>query len=50
METAQQNGRLTLFSSKFPSNIYSILFGFNARKVISIENRIYREEFKRKKV
>jgi len=26
METVQQNGRFTLFSSKFPSNIYSILF------------------------
>ena len=26
METAQQNGRFTLFSSKFPSNIYSIFF------------------------
>ena len=24
METVQQNGRFTLFSSKFPSNIYSI--------------------------
>ena len=28
METVQQNGRFTLFSSKFPSNIYSILYGF----------------------
>ena len=27
METVQQNGRFTLFSSKFPSKIYSILFG-----------------------
>ena len=26
METVQQNGRLTLFSSKFPSNIFSILY------------------------
>ena len=26
MDTVQQNGRFTLFSSKFPSNIYSILF------------------------
>ena len=26
METVQQNGRFTLFSSKFSSNIYSILF------------------------
>ena len=25
METVKQNGRFTLFSSKFPSNIYSIL-------------------------
>ena len=24
METVQQNGRFTLFSSKFPSNIYSL--------------------------
>jgi len=27
LETVQQNGRFTLFSSKFPSNIYSILYG-----------------------
>ena len=26
METVQQNGRFTLFSSEFHSNIYSILF------------------------
>ena len=26
METVQQNGRFTLFSSKLHSNIYSILF------------------------
>jgi len=26
METVQQNGRFTLFSSKFPSNVYSILY------------------------
>jgi len=26
METVQQNGRFTIFSNKFPSNIYSILF------------------------
>jgi len=26
METVQQNDRFKLFSSKFPSNIYSILF------------------------
>ena len=26
METVQQNGRFTLFYSKFPSNMYSILF------------------------
>ena len=29
METVQQNGRFTFFSSKFHSNIYSILFGSN---------------------
>ena len=28
METVRQNGRFALFSSKFPSNIYSILFGY----------------------
>ena len=28
METVQQNGHFTLFSSKFHSNIYSILFGY----------------------
>ena len=28
METVEQNGRFTLFSCKFPSNIYSILYGF----------------------
>ena len=28
METVQQNGRFTLFSSKFPSSIYSILFAY----------------------
>ena len=27
METVQQNDRFTLFSSKYHSNIYSILFG-----------------------
>ena len=34
METVQQNGRLTLFSSKFPSNIYSILFAYTAMKIM----------------
>jgi len=29
METVQQNCRFTLFSSKFHSNIYSILFDSN---------------------
>ena len=27
METVQQNGHFTLFSSKFPSNVYSIHYG-----------------------
>ena len=31
METVQQNGRFTLFSSKYPSNIYSILFVFRCK-------------------
>ena len=30
METVQQNGRFTLFSSKFSSNIYSILYVYGA--------------------
>ena len=38
METVQQNGRFTLFSSKFPSNIYSILFAFD----INFHQEIYR--------
>ena len=29
METVQQNGRFTLFSIKFRSDIYSILFAHN---------------------
>ena len=33
METVQQNGRFTLFSSKFPSNIFSILYGIITRLV-----------------
>ena len=38
METVQQkqNGRFTLFSSKFHSNIYSILFAINLVKTIFI--------------
>ena len=31
METVQQNGRFTLFSSKLHSNIYSILFADNSK-------------------
>ena len=30
METVQQIGRFTLFSSKFPSNIYSILYVYTS--------------------
>ena len=37
METVQQNGHFTHFSSKFHSNIYSILFGFN---IVIIPNNI----------
>ena len=46
METVQQNGRFTLFCSKFPSNIYSIfslvqlLFYFNK---FSAENWFLKE-------
>ena len=36
MKTVQQNGRFTLFSSKFPSNIYSILCGIYTRVVKEI--------------
>ena len=45
METVQQNGRFTLFSSKFQSNIYSILFGF-----ISSSHYIFAIKYVRKKV
>ena len=31
METVQHNDRFTLFFSKFPSNIYSILFDDNSK-------------------
>ena len=34
METVQQNGRFTLFSSKFHSNIYSILFAQNTQNYL----------------
>ena len=30
METVQQNGCFTLFSSKFPFNIYSFLCGYSS--------------------
>jgi len=43
METVQQNGRFTLFSSKFPSNIYSILYDYTVYRVYSpIKYRTYR--------
>ena len=35
METVQQNGRFTLFSSKFPSNIYSILFAYSISLLVN---------------
>ena len=38
METVQRNGRFTLFSSQFPSNIYSILF------VYRIDRQSYRRD------
>jgi len=34
IETVQQNGRFTLFSSKFPSNIYSILYDYTLAIVV----------------
>ena len=36
MEIVQQNVRFTLFSSKFPSNIYSILYGYKEYKIEAI--------------
>ena len=33
METVEQNCRFTLFSSKFLSNLYSILFGVNKKLI-----------------
>ena len=38
METVQKNGRCTLFSSKFHSNIYSILFGFIRKDNVEIDS------------
>ena len=50
METVQQNGRFTLFSSKFPSNIYSILYVSNVGTfnlfVQSKITTVYRKEVK----
>ena len=44
METVQQNGRFTLFSSKYHSNIYSILYGFYIKGalwfLLLLKNRI----------
>ena len=34
METVQQNGRFTFFSSKFPSNIYSTLFDLTTNRLV----------------
>jgi len=36
METVQQNGRFTLFSSKFPYNIYPILFGYTFATLLPV--------------
>ena len=42
METVQQNGRFTLFSSKFHSSIYSIFFGIKSNKNCStIKGNLY---------
>ena len=41
METVQQNGRFTHFSSKFPSNIYSILYGYRGYR--NTEKQRYRD-------
>ena len=43
METVQQNGRFTLFPSKFHSNIYSILFGCRstAHSVVLVHSTAY---------
>ena len=43
METVQQNGRFTLFSSKFPSNIYSILYGHTTPFCIVLYHAVYRQ-------
>ena len=36
METGQQNGRFTLFSSKFPSDIYSVLLEFFPTQLVNL--------------
>ena len=38
-ETIQQNGRFTLFSSKFHCNIYSILFASKQQNMCAKENQ-----------
>ena len=38
METVQQNGRLTLFPTKFPSNIYSILYDYSLVHFYTMHN------------
>ena len=42
METVQQNGRFTLFSSKFPSNIYSILYGYTFRLCMAYDDSAFK--------
>jgi len=41
METVQQNGRFTLFSSKFPSNKYSILYARNPGNTEAGKNSVF---------
>ena len=43
METVQQNSRITLFSSKFHSNIYSFLFNGGSLKITPTFPLIYKE-------
>ena len=46
METVQQNGRFILLSSKFPSNIYSILYGKIPTTKFSLQSLLVSSEIK----
>ena len=46
METVQQNGSFSLFSSKFHSNIYSILYEYSSKVRLTANEKNYRNSEK----